>query len=59
MQKVDKQFVSEIDKKLAKFDKTQPKSQAQLDEIEKYQKIYQLRDNANLQETPAKEDIWD
>ena len=58
MQKVDKQFVSEIDKKLAKFNKSQPKSQAQLDEIEKYQRIYALRGDKNATPKASDDELW-
>jgi len=44
MKKLDKQFVSDIDKKLAEFDATHPKSAAQQAEIAKYERIYALRD---------------
>lgn len=44
MKKLDKQFVSEIDKKLADFDATHPKSASQQAEIDKYQRIHALRD---------------
>lgn len=43
--KVDKHFVSSIDKFLAEFDRTHPKSSPQKAEIKKYERIYQLRDN--------------
>lgn len=44
MKKIDKHYVSEIDKKLAEFDASHKKSPAQQAEFDKYQKIYQLRD---------------
>lgn len=44
MSKIDKHFVSEIDRKMAEFDATHPKSAAQQAEISKYQRIDQLRD---------------
>lgn len=47
MNTIDKHFVSEIDKKMAEFDKTHEKSSTQLAEIKKYQRIYRLRDVPN------------
>ena len=44
MSKIDKHFVSDIDRKLAEFDATHVKSAAQQAEYDKYQRIYQLRD---------------
>lgn len=45
MRKIDKHYVSDIDKKLAEFDATHPKSRSQQAEYDKYQRIYQLRDS--------------
>lgn len=58
MKKIDKQYVSEIDKKLAEFDNTHPKSAAQQAEYDKYQKIYQFRDEPTDQ-NDKKNDLWD
>lgn len=44
--KIDKHYVSDIDKKLAEFDAAHPKSRAQQAEYDKYQKIYRMRDQA-------------
>jgi len=44
MNKIDKHFVSEIDKKMAEFDASHPKSASQQAEMNKYQRIYQQRD---------------
>lgn len=52
MRKIDKQYVSEIDKKLAEFDSTHSKSRAQQAEYDKYQAIYQLRDNEKPESSP-------
>lgn len=41
-------YVSEIDRLLAEFDRTHPPSAAQRAEIKKYNRIYQLRDNADI-----------
>lgn len=56
MSKIDKHFVSEIDKKMAQFDATHPKSPAQQAEFDKYQRIYQMRDVPT--ECTEKNDIW-
>jgi hypothetical protein len=57
MKKIDKHYVSEIDKKMAEFDATHSKSPEQKAEIKKYQHIYQLRDVPT--DTPVeKEDLW-
>ena len=58
MKKIDKQYVSEIDKKLAGFDATHPKSAAQQAEYDKYQRIYHLRD-IPTNETVEKDRLWD
>ena len=58
MKKVNKRFVSEIDKKLVDFNESQPRSDSQVAEMAKYDHIIELRDNP----TPAAEDqgsIWD
>jgi len=50
-------YVSEIDELLKKFDNTHPElSLAQQCEINKYQRIYKLRDSASHEE-PKK--LWD
>lgn len=49
-------YVSNVDKMIEKFDKTHPKSESQLAEIKKYEKIYQLRDEAT--EKKPEEKIW-
>ncbi|MCB1828010.1 MAG: hypothetical protein KDH94_06250 [Coxiellaceae bacterium] len=46
--KTDKHYVSEIDKKLAEFDQTHPKSASQQAEIDKHKRVYALRDNPTL-----------
>lgn len=45
MRKIDKHYVSDIDKKLAEFDATHKKSRSQQAEYEKYQRIHRLRDS--------------
>lgn len=49
-------YVSEVDKMIESFDKTHPKSASQLAEISKYQRIYELRDQAT--DKKPKEEIW-
>jgi hypothetical protein len=44
MSKIDKHFVSEIDKKMAEFNETHPRSAEQQAEYDKYQRIYMMRD---------------
>lgn len=58
MQKVNKHFVSDIDIKLKAFNESQPKSASQNAEIEKYKRIFELRDNADAQSI-TQGDIWD
>lgn len=54
--KIDKNFVSDIDKKLAEFDRTHPKSPSQLAEIKKHLNVAKRRDQAI--DGDAKKDIW-
>ena len=42
---LNKQYISDIDQKLAAFDATHPKSPAQQAEFDKYQHIDALRDH--------------
>jgi len=50
-------FVSDIDKTLAKFNQDTPKSKSQQAEIDKYKHVSKLRDHATV---PKKDkDIWD
>ena len=53
---IDKAYVSPYDKFLYKFDKTHAKSESQVKEIKKHQRIATLRD----QDLPAVEggDVW-
>ncbi len=53
--KVNKNYISEIDQRLADFNRTHPKSKSQQAEIKKYQRIYQLRDNPSLDSKPKKD----
>lgn len=45
MNKVNKQFISEIDQKLKEFDESHERSVSQKAEIKKYNRINELRDN--------------
>ncbi len=58
MRKVNKHFVSEIDKKLKLFNDTHQPSASQLSEIAKYNKIFELRDNPKA-ERESHGSIWD
>ena len=49
MTTLNKHFVSEIDKKLNEFNETHEKSASQQAEIEKYNKIHELRDKAKFE----------
>jgi hypothetical protein len=53
---INKAYVSPIDKFLFEYDATHKKSDSQLLEIKKYQRIFALRDNP----IPAKgdEEVW-
>lgn len=42
--RIYKNYVSEIDKFINEFDKTHPKSESQLAEIQKHQRVFALRD---------------
>ncbi len=56
-QPIDKNFVSSIDKALAKFNRTHPLTEAQRAEVDKYRRIYRMRDHAIA---PKKDkDLWD
>lgn len=51
-------YTSPIDQFLTDFDKTHPHlSTSQRKEIDKYKRIYAMRDNPNY--TPPKEDFWE
>ncbi|WP_133130957.1 CBU_0585 family protein [Legionella yabuuchiae] len=45
VQDIDKSYVSPIDKFLYKYDATHEKTQSQLKEIKKHERIANLRDN--------------
>ena len=58
MAKTDKQYVSEIDKLLTKFDKSCPLSPSQQAEIKKHERVYHLRDHPELLRKDES-DLWD
>jgi hypothetical protein len=56
--KILRHYVSDIDLLLENFDKEHPEvSESQRKEIEKYHRIYFLRDTANRLESPKK--LWE
>jgi len=58
MKKIDKHYVSNIDKQLKAFDETQEKTASVQAEFDKHQRIYRLRDHP----TPSPEkqtDLWE
>ncbi|OGO93108.1 MAG: hypothetical protein A3F41_06990 [Coxiella sp. RIFCSPHIGHO2_12_FULL_44_14] len=57
-QKILKHYISDIDNALAEFKHTHPLSASQQAEINKYQRIYQKRDHAILEEKKKGDDIW-
>ena len=59
MKKIDRLYVSEIDKKMAQFNKTHPLSASQQEEYEKYQEIYALRDDPKAEREPQSDSLWD
>ena len=59
MQKINKHFISDIDKKCAKFDQDHAPEPQQLDEIEKYKKIYHIRDHGTDSDERDETSLWD
>ncbi len=53
---IEKAYVSPYDRFLHEFDATHEKSASQLKEINKYQRIFALRDNAT--ELQQSDEIW-
>lgn len=58
-QKVDKNYVSEVDLRLAELSKNLPKSNSQQAEIKKYERIYRLRDNPAASHEEDDSTLWD
>lgn len=54
---IDKAYVSPYDKFLFEFDAKHGKSESQLKEIKKHQRIAYLRDHAELKDSDG--EIWD
>ena len=54
---INKHYTSTIDKVLAKFNATHSPSASQQAEIEKYQRIHRLRDEATTEARPSS--LWD
>lgn len=54
---IDKAYVSPYDKFLYTFDAEHEKSESQLKEIKKHQRIAYLRDNAKRDD--SQDEIWD
>ena len=59
MKSIDKFYVSDIDKSLAKFDATHKNSAAQQAEINKYKEIYKKRDQLQPKHEVKHSDLWD
>lgn len=59
MSKIHKTYVSPIDEKLAKFNAEHKDSPAQKTEREKYARIYELRDNMQLNMGQKQQNIED
>lgn len=53
---IDKAYISPYDKLINEFDATHPKTESQLQEIKKHQRIAKLRDNAEDEQDNA---IWE
>lgn len=58
MGKIDRNYVSDIDKKLNEFDRTHDLSESQKAEIAKYKSLNESRDNPKGS-TDSQGDIWD
>ena len=54
--KIDKKYVSDIEKFMQAFDKKYPKSKSQQQEIAKYARIFRLRDQPEA--VDGEETIW-
>ncbi len=58
-EKIDTRYVSPLDTFLAKFDEENPhQSESQKQEIKKYQRIHQLRDDATAEDRQQCK-LWD
>jgi hypothetical protein len=59
MAKINKHFVSTLDQHLAEFNASHQQSESQLNEINKHQKIYELRDNPDAKPAQEHDPLWD
>ena len=55
--KIDKHYVSDIDKYLASFDADRPLSASEKSEVEKHKYLFELRDHPKPPQNV--EDIWE
>ena len=58
MNHIDKNYTSAIDHELEMFNQNNPPSQAQLEEISKYNKINELRDKIQLNCNKKIDEVW-
>ena len=58
MKKINRHFVSDIDRAMAQFNQTHEQSPSQRFEQDKYRRIHQLRDNGDIIEV-SEDNIWD
>jgi hypothetical protein len=59
---IDRQFVSKIDRALEEFNHSHPLSKAQQEEVDKYRRIYRLRDQKTAHTEEQADDqksLWD
>lgn len=59
---IDRQFVSTIDQALEEFNQSHPLSKAQQEEVDKYRRIYRLRDHISPdaeQQPDDQKSLWD
>ncbi len=58
MKKIDRAYVSELDKKMAKFNQNTPKTASQQDEAAKYRQVYHDRDHNQQRTATTDNDLW-
>jgi hypothetical protein len=58
MSKINRYYVSEIDKKMAEFNRSHKRSKSQQQEYDKYQAIYAKRDQTSIN-TDSDDINWD
>ncbi|MBS0349904.1 MAG: hypothetical protein JSR33_01725 [Proteobacteria bacterium] len=59
MQTIDKNYVSKIDIQLAEFDAVHDKTASQIAQINKYKRIFLLRDKKNPLKPKKDKKIWE